>query len=241
MPSRHNFQGLKNFATKKYKFKQEYSIGALRPGNSLMGDSIGPVELSPDEFNEIKRGVCAALAAAWVEEQRNPPQRPQFAGAVPGDVHVTRNRDTVLDVLPKFHKYVQAGPNGSVLDEFGFEKLTRNPSGVMVTAYSPTTCGPVATPAPSLEKACSPEFLKPGRAVFVEFSVWPAAPGKQPGRHAVAAFRSLNGALYFFDPNCGVYAVNDERNFFGEYVKCYASVKYEIQFNLRDGFTYIDK
>ena len=241
MSGKHNFQTLKNHATKEYKFKQEYSIGAFRPGNSRMGDSINALELSPDEFNEISGGVCGALAAAWLKEQLGGSGSRQFAGAVQGDVHLTRNRDTVLDVMPQYRAYVKAGQNASVLDQFGFGRRDRNPQGVMVTEMSQTAFRPVPIAAPSLARACSRDFLTGGRAVFMEFSVFSTRDQKKLGGHAVAAYRSQGGTLLFFDSNCGVYTVKERREFFEQYVKCYAGIKYKIEFDQRDGFTYIDK
>jgi len=244
MSGKHNFQTLKNHATKEYKFKQEYSIGAFRPGNSLMGDSINALELSQDEFDEIKQGVCSALAAAWIKEWLTSSQRRQFTGDVPGDLHLTRNRDAVAEAVPQYRAFKKAWPRGTMLDQYGLKRTSKNPPGVMVTEFSPANSNPVPIPAPSLARACSGTFLKPGRAVFVQFSVSPLPPRKNSGRHAVAAARDDRGKLHFFDSNCGVYKVTEEPKFFEEYVQCYAGIKYKIWFDERsgntDGFTYVD-
>ena len=69
MAGKNNFAALKQYATKEYKFKQGNSIGELDPSKAAIGDSITAVTLSSDEFDGIKNGVRAALAANWLKEK----------------------------------------------------------------------------------------------------------------------------------------------------------------------------
>jgi hypothetical protein len=56
-------------------------------------------------------------------------------------------------------------------------------------------------------KATGIDWLKPGKGVCIGI-------GLGSGGHAIAAYRSYGGSLYFFDSNMGIYMVQDSAGFF---------------------------
>ena len=260
MAGKHNFAALKQHATKEYKFKQGASIGELDPSKAAIGNSITAVKFSADEFNEIKNGICAALAANWLKEKLSSAKNPAFSGpSAGGDVHAGRNLDTVRSSVPKFIAYKQAPSTSNILGQYGLapspkaasiNPLLNDQVPITVRSYSERTRTWTERPstqavpkvAESFANACTAESLKQGRGVYISISVVGRTPEKPGGGHAVAAYRSRGNTLYFFDPNCGVYDVTDPGKFFIAFVACYAGIGYDLALDLRkDGFTYVDR
>jgi hypothetical protein len=70
--------------------------------------------------------------------------------------------------------------------------------------------------AATFARATSLEWLPHGKGLCVAITLG-------TGLHAVAAYRSHGGSLYFFDPNIGVYAVADPVGFFSAWNdRCFA-------------------
>jgi len=85
-----------------------------------------------------------------------------------------------------------------VLSEAAYDQIPVNIQG----SY-PVTLNVQAT----FVKATGIDWLKRGRGVCIGI-------GFGSSGHAVAAYRSHGGSLYFFDPNMGIYAVKDPSGFF---------------------------
>jgi hypothetical protein len=250
MAGKNNFAALKQHATKEYKFKQGSSIGQLDPG-----------EVGTGNFDKIKSGICAALAANWLQEKLSSPKNLAFSGPSAGTgVHAGRNLDTVRSAVPKFLAYKEAPFASEVLAQYGLEPslktaalnpLRNDQVSANERSYSERTgtwterriTRSVPKVAESLANACTAAFLKQGRGVYIAFSVVGKTPDKRGGGHAVAAYRSRGSTLYFFDPNCGVYDVTDPDKFFAAFVACYGGLGYDLAIDAgrNDGFTYVDR
>lgn len=262
MAGKNNFASLRRFATKVYKFHQIDSINALNPKaarQQVHGGSINAVQLSEDEFNDISSGICATLAADWLREKLTSPDDKQFSGNSSGaGVHTGRNLATVRANVPKFLAYrkspsvtealaqhgLTASDSALMLNPVVSDKVMRqerstNRHGVQQVQNLPFN---VARFADSLTNACQVSHLIQGRGVYITFSVNATHPGKRSGNHAVAAYRSRDNSLYFFDPNCGVYKVQDVVPFFDAYELCYFGLGFELAIAANGGaFTYIDR
>jgi hypothetical protein len=250
MAGKHNFAALRQHATKEYKFKQGSSLEQLDPGEVGIGN-----------FDKIKSGICAALAANWLKEKLSSAKHPAFSGPSAGaDVHAGRNLDTVRSAVPKFLAYKENPFPSEVLAQYGLAPspqaaalnpllneqvptTTRSYSDRTHTWTERRTTMAVPKVAESLANACSAGFLKQGRGVYIGFSVVGKTADKRGGGHAVAAYRSRGNTLYFFDPNCGVYDVTDPDKFFAAYVACYGALGYDLAIDAgrNDGFTYVDR
>lgn len=263
MAGKNNFAELKKYATKVYKFQQGTSIRALDPSTPRQqthGASINAIQMSAEEFNEIKGGICAALAANWLKEKLTSPDDLVFSGPSTGSgVHTGQNLATVLDNAPLYRQYAKSPSASAALALHGLKPSsslarldpTVQQQSIRINTYSPGTDKEykqrvvVSEPlvGASLTKACSEEYLKQGRGVYISFSVLSRNPAKQGGGHATAAYRSRGNSLYFFDPNCGVYKIQDVAGFFGAYVGCYAALGYDLdlQPHRKDGFYYLKR
>jgi len=249
MAGKNNFAALKQHATKENKFKQGASIGQLDPDEVGVGN-----------FDTIKKGICAALAANWLQEKLSSPKNLVFSGQFAGaGVHAGRNLDTVRSAVPKFLAYKEAPFASEVLAQYGLEPSLKGAGSPVLNDKVPTkersysertgtwterrTIQFVTKVAESLANACTAGFLKQGRGVYISFSVVGKTPDKQGGGHAVAAYRSRGNTLHFFDPNCGVYDVKDPDKFFAAFVACYGGIGYDLEINAsrNDGFTYVDR
>ncbi len=260
MAGNNNFAALKQHATKEYKFKQGRSIAELDPQKAATSDAINAVKLSSSEFDGIKKGMCAALAAHWLKEKLGSSSHPAFKGKSAGDaVHAGRNLETVSFNVPKFLAYAQSPSPEAILKQHGLEPsakaadfqpmVTRSriaeerhhnrDGSIRINRVSVVDTQVVE----SFVNACNVQFLKAGRGVYIAFKAKGRTLEKPGGGHAVAAYRSRGSTLYFFDPNCGVYAITDPAAFFRAFVACYDGIGYDVDFNTvqGSGFTYVDR
>ncbi|TLM79373.1 hypothetical protein ACONUD_13240 [Microbulbifer harenosus] len=252
MAGNNNFQSLREFSQKVYKFQQEKSIFALDPHGEVNGGAINHVVLPSDQFNLIKGGVCASLTCAWLKEKQTSGN--SFRGnSAGGNIHTGKNLDTVAAAATYQIEYVSNFQKNSPIKLYGLKPLSY-PDGndVLVTKMTPfqrtTMSGYVERGflreievLPSILNACEREYLKMGRGVYVSFTLRSTIEGKQGGGHAVGAYRSRGDKLYFFDSNCGVYHVADPYSFFDAWINCYKNIGYEVTINENNGngFTYV--
>lgn len=244
-----SFHALRNYSTKEYKFTQGKSLALLDPAKSANADAINAVQLSAKEFEGVKSGVCAVLAADWLREKLAS-EKLLFAGASQGSaVHAGQNFGTVASNVQKMLSYKECPSPVEALGKHGLAPTAREVGNPMVNEKvttverSHTRDGKLYLKnsvknkpkfAESLARACTAAFLRDGRGVYVSFKV----KGKQDGGHAVAAYRSRGSTLHFFDCNCGVYKVTDPNGFFAAYETCYGKLGYTCT---PEGFTYVDR
>lgn len=249
MAGHNNFATLRQYATKEYKFKQGTSLALLDPAKSANSNAINKVTLTGEEFELVKGGICATLAADWLREKLNS-EKALFGGdsKVPG-IHAGRNLDTVVRNVPLYLQYRQSH---DALQQHGLAETGKTIGDPMVTEttrvkgtsrFDPTWVTRRTNKfVESMINACTPEFLKKGRGAYISFKVVSKNPDKRGGGHATAAYRSRGNTLYFFDPNCGVYNINNVTGFFTAYAGCYDTLGYTLTFEREnDGFSYVDR
>ena len=210
-----NFQTLKQYSTKEYKFTQRKSIGLLDPAKSANADAISDVQLSTEEFEGVKSGICAVLSADWLREKLAS-ESALFSGAFEGpDVHSGQNLATAARNVPKFLEYKQSPSTVEALSQHGLAPTHRKVGNPVVRErvekVERMTQKKVFVSqinfANSMASACTTAFLKKGSGFYMSFRVKAKDPNKRDGGHSVAAYRSKGNTLYFFDPNCGVYKI----------------------------------
>lgn len=253
MAGHNNFRTLKQYATKEYKFKQGVSLALLDPAKSASSNAINTVTLTDEEFDLVKGGICATLAADWLREKLNS-EKTLFGGNSnsPG-IHAGRNLDTVVRNVPLYMQYRKnVLEKAAALQQHGLDETGKTIGDPMVTDVTRVKGTSRLDPAwvtrrthrftESIINACTPQFLKKGRGVYMSFKVVSKVPEKRGGGHATAAYRSRGNTLYFFDPNCGVYNINDPNGFFTAFTACYDAAGYTLVFERdNDGFTYVDR
>jgi len=253
MAGQNNFATLRQYATKEYKFKQGTSLALLDPAKSASSNAINTVTLTGEEFDLVKGGICATLAADWLREKLSSGNA-LFGGNsnAPG-IHAGRNLDTVVRNVPLYLQYRKSlFEKDAALQQHGLAGTGKTIGDPMVTDVTRVKGTSRLDPAwvtkrthkftESMINACAPQFLKKGRGVYISLSVVSKVPEKRGGGHAIAAYRSRGNTLYFFDPNCGVYNIIDLNGFFTAFVACYDAVGYTLKFERdNDGFTYVDR
>jgi hypothetical protein len=243
------FQALKQYSTKEYKFTQGKSLARLDPTKSANADAANAMQISEKEFEGVKRGICAVLAADWLREKLAA-EKLLFSGLSQGPgIHAGQNMDTVVRNVPKMLSYKECPSAAEALNQHGLTPTNREVGNPMVNERVQTVERSrsrdgsmhsrnafVSRPkfAESLAKACTTAFLKEGRGVYISFKV----KGKREGGHAVAAYRSRGNTLYFFDCNCGVYNVTNPAGFFTAYGACYGNLGFSCA---PESFTYVDR
>jgi hypothetical protein len=242
-----NFQALRQYSTKEYKFDQGKSLALLDPSKWVHATAVNDVQFSQAEFESVKGGICAVLAADWLREKLHS-EKALFSGAFEGyGVHSGRNRSTVIDNVRKQLAYKIDPSPKEALSQHGLLEANREigdprirdrvtkPAAPGRFGMGGNTVSITIKFAETIANACTKEFLKKGCGVYIGFDVT----GRRAGGHAVAAYRSNGNTLYFFDCNCGVYNVTDPDDFFSEYAKCYEAIGYSC--HLRDNdITYVD-
>lgn len=251
MAGSRNFQSLREFSQKIYKFQQGKSISAMDPHGEINGGAINHVVLPTDQFNMIKGGVCASLTCAWLKEKQTSGH--SFKGkSAGGGIHTGKNLDTVAEAAPYQIRYVSNFHKNSPIKLYGLKSLfypdTNDVLVTKMTRFERTTMSGYVERGflseievlPSILNACEREYLKMGRGVYISFTLRSTTEGKGGG-HAVGAYRSRGDKLYFFDSNCGVYHVADSYNFFDAWINCYKNIGYEVTINKNhgNGFTYV--
>jgi hypothetical protein len=221
MSGQNNFQSLKQYATKEYKFKQGRSLALLDPATAAKGGAINAVALSSTDYQQLKDGICAVLAADWLREKLT--SGDSYVGADFGGpgVHAGENLTTVVNNVPKMIAYKKLKLTSNALGQHGLSSTYVGDPRVVSTTLKERKgqnyLDRIINFAQTLAKACTAEYLKKGRGVWISFELLKAN-GVGDGGHAVAAYRSRGNTLYFFDCNCGVYNVTDPDRFFDEYV-----------------------
>lgn len=207
------------------------------------------MQLSAKEFEGVKSGICAVLAADWLREKLAS-EKLLFAGASQGPgVHAGQNLGTVASNVQKMLSYKECPSAAEALSQHGLVPTARDVGNPMVNervtvveknrksdgSWSSKNIV-VNQPkfAESMAMACTAAFLTEGRGVYVSFTV----KGKRPGGHAVAAYRSRGNRLHFFDCNCGVYKVNNPNGFFAAYETCYGNLGFTCT---PERFTYVNR
>lgn len=261
MAGKNNFAALRRYANKVHKFTQGKSLAELDPAKAAHGDSITGVELTEAEFEGVKGGICAALAADWLQEKLTRESGAYKAGTGTGkQLHAGLNLVTVKHAVPKFLDYRQKNPSDTkILELYGLSASKKaaflNPMVTQkrnVVETSRSNNGTIYKKnltvfdtlfKESLINGCRLDYLPEGRGAYITFHV-DINPKDKPGRsggHAVAAYYSRGEHLYFFDCNCGVYQVADPDGFFDAYVTCYKDLDCTLSFGNDKGFTYVDR
>ncbi|WP_458098179.1 hypothetical protein [Roseomonas sp. WA12] len=233
---RKNFQALRHWATKEMKLNQAKHMGHLEPGHLLAGNVINHVSWTHDDFKKINGGICAALVGQWLGEKihssnslfsrRQKTFRQGKTDQVPG---------IMRSAAPIQIAYTSTGNEKSVLDANGLRFDDSTDFTGLVEVRPDAGFSPIIQIAPSFSAICRSTQFRQGTGLYIGLKV---STTTGLSGHAVGAYKSRGGHLYFFDPNVGIYKVHRSLEFLDEWVRAYSDLGHDVSMsgNTNDGF-----
>jgi hypothetical protein len=191
------FTALLAFATKEYKFQQRKSMSRAE-----------------EEYGEAAaQGVCFGAVMMWVREKLTtngsswrPGPGKEFSPSRGTETH-GRNSITMLHAAAHQQHYSTHGAS-SLADNMGLHEASHI---VETVAKKDSAFRPVTVMLATLTQVGVQ--LPQGHAVVMELGVSDAQSGASLGGHAIGMYRSRGNHLHFFDPNIGVYQVQEIEDF----------------------------
>lgn len=228
-----NFQGLKSFAEKEMKFNQGKpdATSYLRPGAILAGNIVNHVEWGYDDYAaHMSGGVCMGLVSHWLQEKIKSSN--SIFNFQPKDFSVSKKDSVNQEKIGQLMKkgggthllYATAGgvDEKAALQAVGLKIDEADLAGEASIKNLGDNI-PSVDIAESFANICASAVWKQGTGLCISVDIRQAGIAKRSG-HAVAAYKSKGGHLYFFDPNVGVYKLRKPREFLGAWLDAYAGL-----------------
>lgn len=252
------FAGLKNSAVRVAKFVQGKHMDALNPAVQAPG---ARPAFNQDQFERLNGGVCASLTTKWLQEKlgavRYSVLKKRDFVRNPSRDHVNRVMRSAAHMQLAHHASgrtnlpVMLAQNGIHADrilDVRNEKIAPTPDDLRDHPESAKAATHQAHLSIDLTFAQVCANLKRGQGVVMRMSVKDMTPRDTKAKpehlvtdpidaHATGLYRSRLGKVYFFDPNCGVYKVNDPAEFIKAWKEAYAQRDQILTMgNVNDGF-----
>jgi hypothetical protein len=244
MAGQNRFHALQKWATKEMKLQQGRNMAHLEPGALLAGNVVNHVPWDYETYNSIKGGICASLVADWLKEKvqgtnsmfsRSPKA---FTAGATDEKNAAKVAGLMRSAAPGQAAYKQSGSmdalfkaNGLFLDKAPAE-FDKGP---------PPAHLPMINIERSFTALCEGSHFRRGVGLVMSVSFRRVQGGTDISGHAVGAYKSNAGQVYFFDPNVGIYQLNRFSDFIVAWVSAYESLGMKITMDRPgDGFYLCD-
>jgi hypothetical protein len=202
MGSKNNFRELKCYGRKIVSFNQKKVLNSIQE----------IVEAS--DWDKVKKGVCAALTMAWLEEQIRPnPRGTLFVKKADFHTSAFDYQGAVFNAIPKQLEYMQeAYESGNA--EAGIIALAKAHHVHLLDM-------PLNTDFSQLRRF--PKEIPIGMGYYISLRERFKNGIRVPNGHGIGMCRLADGKTYFYDANVGSYHVLEARmnEFFSEYANVY--------------------
>lgn len=255
MSNANRFQALRLWAEKEMKFQQGRNMdyldpGAPRGGTLMAGDVVNQVNWSGAQFGKIENGICAALVADWLKEKvlgtnsiwRRAPKA--FRAGSTDAVNAQRVVKLMRGAAPRQIGYAEDGKLGAVARMYRALGLELDDAAMqrdVIELPNPFGGPRHKTTEINLERsftALCEGGLANGTGLLMEITLSRADNGQRIGGHAIGAYKSDAGRVYFFDPNVGIYKVHGYAGFIVAWRNAYLQLNHKPTMDGRgDGFS----